>query len=554
LRHAMAWSAHHTVLFWGASAVVLGNLYIFLRREFPLLLRLASSGWCCVRDKLKGNFAARLRNTEDGAMNRLVQDEIARQYTRKMQLSMSIMRYFSSLILCGHLVRLITGNTIPFSSLGRDMVFLTNAGLVLVVSCLPNRIFTKFLDLWQSLCFLLGAVYILACPTNSKELAITASYLCVVRVLFTWPQPKASVSILWNLLYTGLWLFACIQGHGLSSFAIILEVNVLMLNIFLSVAVYADMSVGAQHVVQAKMLSGEMAAMKRLMNLACDVTVELDDGLRIAEPVPRLMAMLTLDSSRCAQGVPLQNFMPDEDDRIRFNNILRATGGLGEAKSLEPGAMHVTLRASGDALLNVEIFYVHFHTLCKSSRYFVGIREFSDELPARMPMSPLKREVNDAGFAVKDARKSKGTPAVAVDRRSESSASSGEHAATRPHHLILPGCAPTISRALDLSLLAVARTWNLVAKPVECCHFHSSMLQLRMIARRLEHWKCMPTFQCIGEAQCTKCGILRLWEDDEEEEKEEEGDDEAKEQKRQFCDLCGEFQLKQITQRHRASL
>eukprot|EP00445_Apocalathium_hangoei_P014472 CAMPEP_0203878844 /NCGR_PEP_ID=MMETSP0359-20131031/23350_1 /ASSEMBLY_ACC=CAM_ASM_000338 /TAXON_ID=268821 /ORGANISM="Scrippsiella Hangoei, Strain SHTV-5" /LENGTH=201 /DNA_ID=CAMNT_0050798133 /DNA_START=121 /DNA_END=723 /DNA_ORIENTATION=+ len=158
------------------------------------------------------------------------------------------------------------------------------------------------------------------------------------------------------------------------------EVIISMLCITTSVVVQADTTVSARNVVRAKMLHGEIAAMKRLLNLSCDVAAELDDGLCIVEPVPRLMAMLTLDyRQRSMQGVTLQQFMPHEEDRCRFESVLQASGGDGETPGLEAGALHATLRASGGTLLEVEIFYVRFSALDNRGHYLVGIREFSSD-------------------------------------------------------------------------------------------------------------------------------------------------------------------------------
>jgi len=401
----MAWSDHDIGMLCGISVVLFLNGCVFFRLEFPCLWRWVCSGWRAMLCDVGKYLMGRLRTKEEAdVVHRAVQEEIARQRTRKTSWALCILRY-AILVFCVYFLVMVSMLDPSGSMLGRqgrslvqDLTHLVLAVLVLLVSCLPKGIFTRHLDLWQSLFMLWGAIYMFASPNYWKSLVFSHAVVGFVRILFTWAHPKPIVSIAWNFLYLVLWTYLLSRGTEKMILLRTFEVTVFSLTVLLSIAGNSEMMVGARNVVQAKMLSGEVAAMKRLLNLACDVTAELDDALVIVEPVPRFMAMLTLDhSKRSAQGVTLQQFMPDKEDRRRFEGMLQASDEEGETADLEPGALHATLRASGGTLLKVEIFYVPFSTIDSRGHYFVGIREFSDARPACLVRVPGTRSLPSKG-------------------------------------------------------------------------------------------------------------------------------------------------------------
>lgn len=258
----------------------------------------------------------------------------------------------------------------------------------------------------------------------------------------------------------------------------------------------------------------------------------------------------------------LQQFMASEEDRRRFENTLQPLGGDGGIQDFQPGVLHATLRASGGTLLNVEIFYVHFSTLDNRGHYLVGIREFSDETPALLASSPsMKKSAIKGHAAMAVPGRSRGTPAVqapglltqaeivecSADFRLESSGSSGsEDIGVRPRCLTLPGCKFTSERARDFSLITAMRSWNAPARPVACCRFHSGAKELRASANRIAKRKCLQTFKLFGEAQCSNCGILSLWDADD--------DDEDDEQEPRYCTCCSGRYIRKNAPSNKASL
>jgi len=560
---AMEWSAYERFLFGSACVVLSTHLCFFLRFEWLLFVRKVCFGWRAVRQYVGGCFK---RKADGDDMHRAQREEMTRQTTRKFVWLVILLRHSLALITGVLVLNLVRGRT-RYMTVWQDLARLVLAGFALFLGCLPERILERYLDLWLSVCWFLGAIQTVTAPPDLEGSMLTTAMLISFSIVFTWAQSKLWVSILWNLLYSVLWLYSYNLRAGMTSFVFSLEVSILVSAILWSIAHHVEMVDAAGRVVQAQVLSGEVAAMKRLMNLACDVTVELDEDLYIVHPVPRLMAMLTLDPNLSAKGVALQQFMPSEEDRTRFERMLRSCGIAGEG--MEPGVLHVTLRASGGTLLNVEIFYVRFYALGDRRRYFVGFREFSDEQPAQLAELGGQQPIAALGVVIGRSQRSsrrdgdhrdnkgsnrRGTPpaapaaatlAHAVDAAAENASvasdSSGESSVVRPMKLLIPGCAITSSAAREFSLLMAIRTWNSPVLPFQCCPLHSALRELRASMRSLERSKCRPHFAPTADAQCEHCGILSLADDADEDEDEDEGN------KLQYCYVCRALSIRLIT-------
>eukprot|EP00449_Zooxanthella_nutricula_P000781 CAMPEP_0198503630 /NCGR_PEP_ID=MMETSP1462-20131121/10019_1 /TAXON_ID=1333877 /ORGANISM="Brandtodinium nutriculum, Strain RCC3387" /LENGTH=365 /DNA_ID=CAMNT_0044232763 /DNA_START=159 /DNA_END=1252 /DNA_ORIENTATION=+ len=86
-------------------------------------------------------------------------------------------------------------------------------------------------------------------------------------------------------------------------------------------------------------------AMARLLELMCDVVVELDEKCHVAEPAPKLSALLMLDPRRTLHGQPFGEFMPFQEDACRFESL--ALASLQGPSGSMPGAMSATLQGPG---------------------------------------------------------------------------------------------------------------------------------------------------------------------------------------------------------------
>jgi len=290
-------------------------------------------------------------------------------------------------------------------------------------------------------------------------------------------------------------------------------------------------------------LKQQNVAMTRLLDLLCEVTVELDTSLRITHAAPKLSAMLMLGVHPSLQGMLLQEFMPVEEDRRRFETF--AQSSLRELSGTMPSAMYVTLRGPG-AFLQVEIFCVQFQNVKGASHLFIGVREISEQ-PGRLSVGGTAAAELDSGEPLSVA--AAGPPSLPphacpragslILSTESDSASEGPleaEAATpvppprvlgaprrhrtqrrlpsqsvgaRPlQRLALPEMLGTSRQAQEHSLVQTMLSWNLRVAPAPCCAFHAYLAKAHTRIAELLRQQCVAHFEPIADTQCPKCGLL----------------------------------------------
>jgi len=325
-----------------------------------------------------------------------------------------------------------------------------------------------------------------------------------------------------------------------------------------SISNYLSTCAKAQHNIEAKILNGEMGAMTRLLDLTCDVVLELDADAHLAEDEAKLAAMLTLPSDKVTKGTPLTRFMPATDDHRRFEEALSRCKEDSKDGSL-PGTLQIKLRSSMGSNIAVELFFVHFYGLDGNGRYLVGVHEINDKPLARLKQFNKKKKrrtkpksgaesdgscSSDGGVEdelPKRMARAKGTKAHVVSQMlaepmsptgSDTESAHSEEADVRmrgegdaqPGHpyprgsrptkkqLMLPICRETQAFARDNAIVEEIASWNLRRTlNSSCCPFHFVVIELRNTVKRLEAWDCRPDYMPSAEAQCMSCGLLAAW-------------------------------------------
>jgi len=288
-------------------------------------------------------------------------------------------------------------------------------------------------------------------------------------------------------------------------------------------------------------LKQQNVAMTRLLDLLCEVTVELDTALRITHATPKLSAMLMLGVHPSLQGMHLQEFMPLEEDRRRFESF--AQSSLRELSGTMPSAMYATLRGPG-AFLQVEIFCVQFQSVKGASHLFIGIREISEQ-PGRLSVGGTVAVEYDSSepFSVAAAgppslpphacpragsltlstesdSASEGPPAAQAAapppqvlgaprrRRTQRRLPSLSVGVRTPQRLALPEMLGTSRQAQEHSLVQTMLSWNLRVALAPCCAFHAYLEKASTRIAELLRQRCVAQFEPIADTQCPKCGLL----------------------------------------------
>uniref|UniRef100_A0A7S2JZ51 Uncharacterized protein n=1 Tax=Zooxanthella nutricula TaxID=1333877 RepID=A0A7S2JZ51_9DINO len=332
--------------------------------------------------------------------------------------------------------------------------------------------------------------------------------------------------------------------------------------------------------VTERALRQESGAMTRLLDLTCDLVLEMDSDLRISHQSPKLALMLTLGSSWPALNAQLQDFMPLDSDKVRFQTLAR--GFLDDEAEALPSAMHATMRGPHNASLQIELFFAVFPGMDGKKRLLVGVREVPDSpvlglpgqdavtfspswderAPSDSSSSSQEEEPPCGSFdnAVRRSRRSAAAAVIAasaiVPSDSGSSQVSGHRRnrrrgkrrgtppSSRRRSLDAAGGEPkegpkdvlldsrfleTRSSGKEWSLLQTMAFWNITVRRGSCCAFHSYIDELASCCFSLSMRGCFDSAP-TGDAQCQECGMLAEWM----EEPGAVGDGSAV----QHCDVC----------------
>jgi len=297
-------------------------------------------------------------------------------------------------------------------------------------------------------------------------------------------------------------------------------VMVTMLNAWAARTARIEASLAAEKA----MLCGERSGLRDLMELSCDVVVNMADDLRLSENASRLAAMVKLQGGGCLKGMRLQDFMPEESDKTRFEDCVAAmsrmagetssaAGVSGETHSATPRALHVKLRDGLGNLVKVELFCARIQTVLGTS-FVVGLREFSDgiaELVERRRLEPKRvsrvRSVRqqDSSSASEGSLGREGrNDAAALECETEDSHSACSDSSARTPRLF-----PTTILGLEYALVRILlRTEVDMEQARDCCPLHSRLRLFREIAEGLSCLDCAPDFHAQERLQCQKCGFL----------------------------------------------
>jgi hypothetical protein len=124
---------------------------------------------------------------------------------------------------------------------------------------------------------------------------------------------------------------------------------------------------------EARALQSEQSAFKGLLKMVCDLVIELDSQLCVVGPTQDLCTFLLRGSSRALEGIPFMDLMQKEEDKTHLCEVCTRRG--------DANAIHVSMRDGNDTFIEVEIFCSQFEGLDGTTRYLVGLREFTDKSP-----------------------------------------------------------------------------------------------------------------------------------------------------------------------------
>eukprot|EP00928_Gymnodinium_smaydae_P056965 TRINITY_DN4023_c0_g2_i1.p1 TRINITY_DN4023_c0_g2~~TRINITY_DN4023_c0_g2_i1.p1 ORF type:complete len:551 (-),score=56.56 TRINITY_DN4023_c0_g2_i1:172-1824(-) len=259
----------------------------------------------------------------------------------------------------------------------------------------------------------------------------------------------------------------------------------------------------------------ENSACHSLLEHSCDVILRLDGDRKISDDSAAFRAMLMLDQS--IAGKDLQQFMPYDDDKERFQN--RFLLAYRNTKS-KVSCMNVHMRDSTGTILCVEVMGVAFTDLDDMPSYMLGLREYSDAFPGALRDVPRLRDESCSRIRVREPTRL-GTPAVSAPNTignvspsdlsrmdDESSNCSSSDAGLAVQRLAVPGRKATSETGRFVSLLSTMASWNVDVSKRPCCSYHACLFHVRRAVDAIAHSPCQVGFHDEASAQCAACGLL----------------------------------------------
>eukprot|EP00931_Biecheleriopsis_adriatica_P082142 TRINITY_DN5553_c0_g1_i2.p1 TRINITY_DN5553_c0_g1~~TRINITY_DN5553_c0_g1_i2.p1 ORF type:complete len:547 (+),score=66.97 TRINITY_DN5553_c0_g1_i2:55-1641(+) len=255
-------------------------------------------------------------------------------------------------------------------------------------------------------------------------------------------------------------------------------------------------------------LKMEKTGAMTLLDMVCDVVVELDKDLAIRRDSRRFAALLLRSSTRSIEGTPFAEFIASEEERDTVLSKLSATAVDSEAFV---GTCRAKLLDSLRNPVDMEMFFVKVSLQDGGCHYLLGIREVVDAIPD-MPTfqsESVRKQRQDLA--------NRGTPS-SLDSGSLESREAPEPPAAQKNSLRFPDLAATHLTAMASDVIMIMSEWNATVPRTFCCNFHAYCKTLHTIERQLLKLQCRPDFPPSAPtgSQCQHCGLFRRFQGDEE--------------------------------------
>eukprot|EP00440_Ansanella_granifera_P018557 gb/GFBE01020156.1/.p1 GENE.gb/GFBE01020156.1/~~gb/GFBE01020156.1/.p1 ORF type:complete len:579 (+),score=83.44 gb/GFBE01020156.1/:1-1737(+) len=403
----------------------------------------------------------------------------------------------------------------------------------------------RLMDANYALGSLFCTLWIVLGPRTYQGVLDSGYQVQLLRLLWSAGYLKVRTVAFWNALHLCCILYISIvsaDSDGLKvpmSHLFIREVGAFLLMMAAIDMLQKCLLSREWHALRAKASQNEQLAARYLLNIMCNVVIELDHEHKFHQDAPGLASLLMLSSNTSMQGMQLDSFMPSDDDKTRFTEFLVSDSGGA-------GAVNVKFQDSVGGGVEVEMFKIQFEAIGGCKHHLIGLREVTD-VPAiaelrsesqndsrlRSRGSEASSDSMSTGCRLSDleelssqASGTSRTTGNAMPRQGtgSDSASTGSirdlqtgrnerlrsQIAQHGRRLVFPRCKASTIQARDASIVSAISMWNLEIPRCNCCAFHTHINQVKRCARRLGEWECIENFpfHVPGELQCQSCGTF----------------------------------------------
>eukprot|EP00928_Gymnodinium_smaydae_P010419 TRINITY_DN13924_c0_g1_i4.p1 TRINITY_DN13924_c0_g1~~TRINITY_DN13924_c0_g1_i4.p1 ORF type:complete len:541 (+),score=57.76 TRINITY_DN13924_c0_g1_i4:71-1693(+) len=395
------------------------------------------------------------------------------------------------------LFTILSGTIARFSD-GQIICLLCSMALSICAYSAPPST-PRLSEVYYACMMILCTAYFLTSPLDLFMLSLHSSWF--IRFVLSVTLLNTVHMIGWNLAVLGATCVCTVTlpGHHPSSDLL------LSFDIMATLAVIVTSIGFEQWIISAieretwisKLKNNNFSSML-LLDMMCDVVLELSEKLIIESDSRNFAAMMLKSSALSLKGQPFACFIEDELGRRAFEKQLVA----GAGQNSKVGVCNTTLTDSLRNRIEVEIFFVKVEMDMDIYHYLIGVKE-SNQDPCGVAPSFSSPTVPRC-----IPSKQNGTPSTSSQSHLRQTCCPprprGKGGLRNPQ-LMLTG-----NNARCASLEECLSTWNINIPRGVCCSYHAYLIACKQMVAKLARSPCdrtFPTFSAEG-VQCQTCGII----------------------------------------------
>jgi len=342
------------------------------------------------------------RTQRDDLVGRLVVARMRQWEVQRFRFAVQVGAIVSALFSFLHVVNILQG-TKRSSSLSQDAAFYLSACIFVLLEVWPRFITPRCIRCVYVVCLFAGAASNAPGQLPADLIFVQGMYLKLFMLILNGATLQVTIVAFGTFLLSATWI-THILVVDVSDVTPLQVRGWLMLEaawgtamVCFSWTLQRSVQASLQKDIEAKMSQGEQSAVSSLLNMVCDVVIELDAQLRLVGPSRTLCDFLLRGSTQTLEGASFLDLLPKEEDRAMFDQGLPSDSGAHSVR--------FNLRDGNGTLIQVDMFHSCFEGPDGKCRYFAGLSECRDNGPpaARLPSEFAGRCLTSQGHISEDA-------------------------------------------------------------------------------------------------------------------------------------------------------
>eukprot|EP00928_Gymnodinium_smaydae_P046180 TRINITY_DN3076_c0_g5_i1.p1 TRINITY_DN3076_c0_g5~~TRINITY_DN3076_c0_g5_i1.p1 ORF type:complete len:427 (+),score=48.62 TRINITY_DN3076_c0_g5_i1:70-1281(+) len=346
-------------------------------------------------------------------------------------------------------------------------------------------------------------IYFLWSPPDLFTISQRTSFF--VRFVLSVALLNVPHMVLWNVAVLGANIIYTTTNTSLvSSVVLNFSFDLIATSAFIVVSIVFErwMSSDIEREIQFSSLKINNSSSMLLLDMMCDVVLELSDKLMIVRESPSFASLMFKSTGSSVQGKSFASFIEDDFGRQTFESHLIG----GTRQNGKVGVCNTTLKDGLHNRVHVEIFFVKVEMDANIYHYLLGIRESNHETCDNgIELSRPEPEIRQRA----PPSEQNGTPPISS--QSELTQAPVRYRRKAKGGLRNPQLKETEDYARCKSIDTCLASWNIHVHRGVCCSYHAYVDAARTVLKRhLAGAACRKDFARIvtDSLQCQTCGII----------------------------------------------